>query len=49
MNERLVLTPQDQEHLLKDIAVEQGKTEVGEEDMTFNEEVSGKMGELHKQ
>lgn len=49
LNERLLLTPQDQEDLLKDIAVERDETEAGEEEMTFNEEVSGKLGELHKQ
>lgn len=47
MNERLVLTPQDQEDLLKDIGADQGEIEAGEEEIVFNIEVSGKLGELH--
>lgn len=49
MNERLILTPQDQEDLLKDIVARQGETKVGEEEMAFNEEVSEKLGDLNKQ
>lgn len=47
LSERLVLTPQYQEDLLKDIAAGKGKIEVDQEEMTFNEEVSGKLSELH--
>ncbi|XP_059077905.1 uncharacterized protein LOC131876503 [Cryptomeria japonica] len=49
LNERLVLTPQDQEDLFKDIAIQKGGTKVEEdEEITFNEAVNNKLGELHK-
>ncbi|XP_059070820.1 uncharacterized protein LOC131860423 [Cryptomeria japonica] len=49
LNERLVLTPQDQEDLLKEITVGQGMGETDKEGRTFGEEVGDRMGELHKQ
>lgn len=48
LNEILILTPPDQDDLLKVIAARLGETEAGDEEMAFNEEVSGKLGELHK-
>lgn len=48
-DERLVLTPQDQEDLLKEIVDKQGIDEIDKDGKTFEEEINDKLGELHKQ
>lgn len=48
-DERLVLTPQDQEYLLKEIVDKQGMDEIYEYGKTFEEEIYDKLRELHRQ
>lgn len=48
-DERLVLTPQDQEDLLKEIAAKQGMEETDKDGRTFEEEINDKLVQLHKQ
>ncbi|XP_057815884.1 uncharacterized protein LOC131029428 [Cryptomeria japonica] len=48
-DERLLLTLKDQENLLKEIVVGGEMKETNKDDREFEEEVSGKLGELHKQ
>lgn len=47
-DERLVLTPKDQEDLLKEIAAKQGMQETDKGGREFEEEMSDRLGELHK-
>lgn len=49
LDERLLLTPEDQEKLLKEIAVEGELEGTRKTNKGFEEEVSDKLGELHKQ
>lgn len=48
LNERLILNPQDQEDLVKEIATRQGMGDMDKDGRTFWEEVNDRLGELHK-
>lgn len=47
-DERLVLTPKDQEALLKEIAAGGRMEKIDKGDREFKEEASDRLGELHK-
>lgn len=47
-DEILILTPEDQEELFKQIVIEEGLEETNKGDKEFEEEISDRLGELHR-
>lgn len=45
----MVLTPKDQEDLLKEVATKQGMEEIDKGSREFGEVMSDRLGDLHKQ